>query len=205
MSNFWERRQTVLLKWYRWSRWFNVAFFFLLITMSIQSLFTFFLFLALSCFSFANEIAVYVSVAVTFSYLQIIVTDAYDHWAVTRQLMIVTKSTLDRYYAISSCYRESKSSKTFARVQSSGLPFKEFSRVKLRRQTREHISNRISIWRWTPNMQSHQQVTAARFSQRHGKKNNFNICINRKFYEKLCCIAIPLHTSCFQLSTNTTE
>ena len=138
---------------------------FLLITMSIQSLFASFLFLALSCFSFANEIAVYVSVAVTFSYLQIIVTDAYDHWAVTRQLMIVTKSTLDRY-----CYRESKSSKTFARVQSSGLPFKEFSRVKLRRQTREHISNRISIWRWTPNMQSHQQVTAARFSQRHGKK-----------------------------------
>ena len=30
LSNFWERRQTVLLKWYRWTRWFNVGFFFYL-------------------------------------------------------------------------------------------------------------------------------------------------------------------------------
>ena len=35
-------------------------------------------------------------------------------------------------------------SKTFARAQSSGVPFKELSRVKLRRLTREHISKNIS-------------------------------------------------------------
>ena len=35
------------------------------------------------------------------------------------------------------------SSKTFARAQSSGVPLKERSRVKLRRLTREHISKNI--------------------------------------------------------------
>ena len=35
--------------------------------------------------------------------------------------------------------------KTFARAQSSGVPLKELSRVKLRRLTREHISKKLVI------------------------------------------------------------
>ena len=38
---------------------------------------------------------------------------------------------------------KSKSSEAFARAQSSGVPLKELSRVKLRQLTREHISNNI--------------------------------------------------------------
>ena len=46
-------------------------------------------------------------------------------------------------FATRKCDRKSKSSKTFARAQSSGVPLKELSRVKLRRLTREHISKNI--------------------------------------------------------------
>ena len=52
-----------------------------------------------------------------------------------------------------------------------------------------------------PNLQSHQQVTETRFSQRHRKRTS-NL-MNRKFYEKLCCIAI--HYIRLVLSTNTNE
>ena len=47
----------------------------------------------------------------------------------------VGRSRYERFYSVRSnlCERKSKSSKTFARVQSSGMPLKELSRVKLRR------------------------------------------------------------------------
>ena len=58
LSNFWERRQTGLLKWYRWTRWFNVGFFFSPDNhIHPISVCIFFVFVALSCFSFDNEIA----------------------------------------------------------------------------------------------------------------------------------------------------
>ena len=43
-------------------------------------------------------------------------------------------------FATRKCDRKSKSSKTFARAQSSGVPLKELLCVKLRRLTGEHIS-----------------------------------------------------------------
>ena len=57
----------------------------------------------------------------------------------------VGRSRYERFYSVRTTImrQKSKSSKTFARAQSSGVPLKELSRVKLRRLTREHISKNI--------------------------------------------------------------
>ena len=55
-------------------------------------------------------------------------------------------SRYERFYSVRSpikCNWKSKSSKTFGRAQSSGVPLNELSRVKLRRLTRENISKNI--------------------------------------------------------------
>ena len=49
-----------------------------------------------------------------------------------------------RYERFAARYCDRKSTKTFARAQSSGVPLKEISRVKLRRLIREHISKNMS-------------------------------------------------------------
>ena len=58
----------------------------------------------------------------------------------------VGRSRYEQFYSVRSnliCERKSESSKTFARVQSSGMPLKKLSRGKFRRLTREHISKNI--------------------------------------------------------------